>query len=145
MKNCNLFIHGFVGVILVGISFLPIAAVGQTTDFDAGIVRPCEKGATLHSGTAEKECTFEDLVILVKRIIDYIFFFSIPLTAISFSYAGYLYLTAGGNSSKISQANGIFSKVLMGFVVMLSAWLIVKLVASQLLNSNISLPINLGN
>ena len=58
---------------------------------------------------------------------------SIPLAAIAFAYAGYLFLTAAGNSSQISTSKGIFVKVLIGFLFVLTAWLIVRTITSALL------------
>lgn len=47
------------------------------------------------------------------------------LAAIFFMYAGFLYLTSAGDTAKINQAHKIFKDVGWGFVLLLSAWLIV--------------------
>lgn len=81
-------------------------------------------------------CDFNALMTLFNRFINFILYVSIPLAAISFSYAGYLYLSAAGNTGKIEEAHGIFIKVLWGFVFVLSAWLIVYTINKALLSSD---------
>lgn len=81
------------------------------------------------------DCDFNALMTLFNRIINFIFYISIPLAAISFSYAGYLYLSAAGNTSQIEKAHKIFGKVLIGFIFILSAWLIVYTITNSLLSS----------
>ena len=55
-------------------------------------------------------CDFNALMKLVNRVISFILYVSIPLAAISFSYAGYLYLSAAGDTGKIESAHEIFKK-----------------------------------
>ncbi len=81
-------------------------------------------------------CDFNALMTLVNRVISFILYISIPLAAISFSYAGYLYLSAAGNTSQIEKAHEIFGKVLIGFIFVLSGWLIVYSITSALLSNN---------
>ncbi len=108
-----------------------------------GLVIKCQDGGSILKDANgnpvgdEKECGYYDLVRQVNRIVFYLFMFSIPLTAISFSYAGFIMLTAGGNSGAISRAKGIFYKVLTGFLFMLIAWVLVKLIADQLIKPGI--------
>jgi len=70
-------------------------------------------------------CDFNALMLLVKNVITYLMIISVPLAAIAFSYAGFLYLTAAGDSGKVKQAHGIFTKVAIGFIMVLAAWVIV--------------------
>lgn len=81
-------------------------------------------------------CDFNALMKLVNRVISFILYVSIPLAAISFSYAGYLYLSAAGDTGKIESAHEIFKKVLIGFIFILSAWLIVYAITNSLLSSD---------
>jgi len=79
------------------------------------------------------DCTFRDLVNLARNIINFLIIVSIPAATIAFAYAGFLFMTAQGNSSKISQARGIFIKVLIGFLFVLAGWLIVRTITSVLI------------
>ena len=81
-------------------------------------------------------CDFNALMTMVNRFINFIFYISIPLAAISFSYAGYLYLSAAGDTGKITEAHKIFYKVLIGFIFVSAAWLIVYTIQKALLSSD---------
>lgn len=101
-----------------------------TVIFAAGIV-PCD-------GTAASPCTYYKLIELGKNLINFFTLISIPLAAIAFAYAGFLFITGAGNESKIKEAKSIGTKVLIGFLFILSAWLIVYLITSNLLSSEIT-------
>lgn len=79
-------------------------------------------------------CTFNDLITLAQNIINFLILVSIPAAAIAFAWAGFLFMTAKGSESQISQAKGIFVKVLIGFLFVLSGWLIVRTITSVLLD-----------
>ena len=57
---------------------------------------------------------------------------SAPVAAVAFAWAGVLYLTAAGDEGKIGKAHAIFTDVLIGLGIVLSAWLIVKLIVTGL-------------
>jgi len=92
---------------------------------DEGLV-PCE-GAN---------CNFSSFMQLIINLIDFLIKISIPIAIILFSYAGFLYITAGGNPGKIGQAHDIFKTVFIGFLIVLSAWLIVNTLVGPLLNTD---------
>ena len=80
------------------------------------------------------DCDFNHLMQLANNIMRFIIMIAIPLTAIIFSYAGFLYITAAGNETQIHHAHDIFIKVATGFFFILAAWLIVYLITSTLLS-----------
>jgi|SRR3990167_7572882 len=88
------------------------------------------------SGT---ECGFDDLIVLVRNTINFLLIITAPIAAIMFAYAGFLYLTAAGDSGKISKAHGIFWTVLCGIVITLAAWLIISTITGALLKEGYSL------
>jgi hypothetical protein len=67
------------------------------------------------------------------------------VAVISFSYAGFLYLTSQGNPGQISKAHGIFKTTAIGFLIVLSAWLIVYAITGSLLNPTFNPLINPGS
>lgn len=85
----------------------------------AGIVPDCGPNG---------ECTFEHLVELANNLIQFMFKFGAIIAGLLIAYAGWLYLTSGGNPGNVSKAKGIFWKVLVGFVIMLGAYLVVTLI-----------------
>jgi hypothetical protein len=83
--------------------------------------------------TSKEECHFIDLIDALYKIIHYLILIAGSLAAISFAYAGYLYLTAGGDEHNIHHAHEIFWKVAVGFVIMLGAWLFVRTIEKTLI------------
>jgi hypothetical protein len=76
---------------------------------------------------AAEDCQFEDFMALAKNVMDFLLFtIAIPIAAISFAWAGWLYMSAAGNESRVSEAHQIFKYVVLGLCVALAAWLIVN-------------------
>ncbi|MCI0542507.1 family 16 glycosylhydrolase [bacterium] len=120
---------------------VPPAVGGDAGEEVEGGLVPCGTHATPPEGFAPgdqankvaEDCQFADLIELIQRVMNYLLFaFAIPLAAIIFTYAGFLYLTAGGDTGKISRAHSIFLYVVVGLVVALAAWLIVKAIVTGL-------------
>ena len=85
-------------------------------------------------------CNFDDLITLVQRVIDFLIKdIASPIAALMFVYAGYLYLTAGDETEKVSTARQIFISVFWGYVIILGAWLIVRFILNYLTSSDYSL------
>lgn len=82
------------------------------------------------------DCDFNSLMTLINRVMNFIVYLSIPLAAISISYAGYLYISAYGDTGKIQDAHKMFGKIIWGFVFVLAGWLIVYSIMSALLGPN---------
>ena len=89
---------------------------------DSSLV-PC--GTESAGGTVTNPCGWDHAVKLLINITNYLIILGAAVSALAFGYAGLLMMTAGGEMSKIEQAKGIFTKVVIGFLIMLSAWLIV--------------------
>lgn len=101
---------------------------------DSGLI-PC--GNDVKNGKVTDPCGYDDLVTLAKNVIDFLIFkIAAPLGAVMFAYAGFLYLTNGGNESKIKEAHTIFLYVFWGLVVALAAWLIVNFVLTFFLGES---------
>ncbi|MEK7606136.1 MAG: pilin [Patescibacteria group bacterium] len=82
------------------------------------------------------DCNFASLVQLVDGLIDFLLFkISIPLVTILFLWAGFLLITAGGNPGRMEQAKSIFKNAGIGFIIALSAWLIVNLIVTTFVKS----------
>lgn len=72
-------------------------------------------------------CGFDMALVLINNLIKEILFkFATPLFALIIIYAGWLYLTDQGSSEKKGKAKKIIKNALIGYVIALAAWLIVK-------------------
>lgn len=78
-------------------------------------------------------CTFNSLLLLVERVITFLIYISIPLASISFAWAGFLLIFSGGSEQKKNEAKSIFTKTAIGFIIVLSAWLIIYFISKALL------------
>jgi hypothetical protein len=92
-----------------------------TNDKPKGLV-PC-------TGT---DCQACKLVELGQNIINFLVGLSIPLAAVMFAYAGFLYFSSSV-IDKIEKAKKIFTSVLIGFAIVVGGYLIVETVLHTIL------------
>ena len=94
----------------------------------------------------QHRCTFADLVRLGQNIINWLLYIAVFLAAVLLGWAGVLYMSAGGDESRVKLAHEIFKNVLIGFIIALAAWLIVYTITTALLkpDSDIQLLENPG-
>jgi hypothetical protein len=83
------------------------------------------------------DCNYEQFLILIKRVIMFLIELGVAFSAVVFAYAGWLYMTSGGDEGKVKQAHEMLTKVLWGFLFALGAFLIVQLISTQLGYTNI--------
>ncbi|MCR4334234.1 MAG: pilin [Patescibacteria group bacterium] len=81
----------------------------------------------------DTDCGFNDLINGINGLIQFIIYLAVPLATVSFAYAGFLYMTASGDTGKLAQAHKIFRIVVVGLILMFSAWLIVHTITGALL------------
>ena len=74
----------------------------------------------------QEECTVQDFFKLIQSGTNLTFMLAGFIVAIMFMYAGFLMITAAGNASQIQKARTIFKRVVIGFLIMFSAYLLVK-------------------
>ena len=122
------------GTVLLTLSFPFVASAAWS-----GLI-PCGNLVSSASRTVTDPCTFDDLILLAQAVIKFLIFkIAAPLAAIMFAYAGFLWVTNGGNESQISKAKDIFWMVFWGLVVALAAWLTINMIINFFLYSDYSL------
>jgi len=115
--------------------FVPFNGVfAQMPEFEGPIV-PC--GTEASGNTRATACQACDLLTLAQNIIKFIVFLATVLAVLMFIYAGFLYITAAGDTGKIKQAHGIFMAVFIGFIIVLAAWLFIDMLMKAFLSSEI--------
>mgnify|MGYP001579986794 CR=1 FL=1 len=77
-------------------------------------------------------CDFTMLLKLVKNVLDWVVMISFPAAIISFAWAGFNLLT-NGISDKRTEAKKMLWKIVIGFAIILAAWLIVRTIVGILL------------
>ena len=103
---------------------------------DCGGLVPCGCDTNNNERIDENEqCGFNDLLLLIQNLLDWIVLISIPISAVMFAYAGWLYMSAQGDKNKIQSAHTVFVNVTIGFMLVLGAWVIVYSIASAVLET----------
>lgn len=84
-------------------------------------------------GTASDPCTFNKLMVLVRNLINMLVVLSTFLAAAVFAFAGFKLLASGGNESAKKDATSMLTKVVIGYLWILGAWVVVYTISSILL------------
>jgi hypothetical protein len=85
------------------------------------------------------QCTFADLMTMVRNLINALVALSTLLATIAFAWMGFLLVTSGGNESKKNEAKAIGKKVLTGYLWILAAWVLVATLFNVILKPEYSL------
>jgi len=81
-----------------------------------------------------ENCKFNDFLILISDVVKFILFnLAVPIAAIMFFYAGFLMVTAGGESAGArTKAKNIFTNAIIGLALAAGAWVIIHTLLSIL-------------
>ena len=84
------------------------------------------------SGGVDGACGYNDLIKLGQNFLTWAIYLAMLAAVVAIVWAGFLYLSSGGDTGKIKKAHDIMWKVITGIVVTLAAWLIVQSVLKWL-------------
>jgi hypothetical protein len=125
LKKISILVLGL--VIVFAPSFLMVEAV----EF-SGIVPVCNTKLDANGGFSDP-CDFDMLLELVNKFISYLLvYLATPIFALIIIYVAWLYLSDMGSSENIKKAKTILKNAVIGYVIILSAWLIVKTILLSL-------------
>jgi hypothetical protein len=82
------------------------------------------------------DCNFCDVAKTIGNIITFLFKLLTIIAVLVLVYAGFTLVTSAGNPSALEEAKGMFSNVIIGFVIIISAWLVVDTVMKALVDSD---------
>lgn len=85
---------------------------------------------------AARSCSICDIAQLAQNVVNAGIYIAVFLSAVLFAYAGWKYITAGGDPGKAGDARKIFWTVGVGLVLILAAWLIVDIIMKMLVNES---------
>ncbi len=85
------------------------------------VLVPCGRRAA-----DQPTCDFNQLVRLIKNLMDFAITIAPFLAAIAFAFAGFYYFTSAGDTGKVEKAHDIFRNTAIGLVLVLAAWFVVK-------------------
>jgi hypothetical protein len=111
-------------------------AQGKTV---SGMV-PCGNSSGGAPVADAQQCDFIDLMNLIQSTLNFVIYqLATPIAIVMFAYAGAKLVWSNGDTGAEKSARAIFKNTLIGYAVMLSAFLIVKLVFSFFFPDNFSL------
>lgn len=104
-------------------------------------------GSIKYNGTTpvldqnSKECDYNQLIYTIGRIVQFALYIITPIVLGMLLFAGFKYLTANGNPSKIADAKKMFMPIAIGVFFILGAYLIVyKFILQNLLVASPETP-----
>jgi hypothetical protein len=137
--------------IAIGAAFLPLSAFAQvvnspadnpatfntTNPFGAGFsLVPCSGAQSGADPLGGKDtvigCDFAALMIVVQRFINLLLYATTFIAIILIVFAGFKYLTAGGDTSKTTEAKKIFKAIAIGMIIAFTSWVVVNTIVTQL-------------
>jgi hypothetical protein len=114
----------FFVLMVILVLVVPSVSLAQESDWK-GLV-PCDN--------VTKPCDYNQLMNLVNKVINFIFVtLAVPICALMFAYAGFLMVTAGGESASAkTKAKEIFSNTVVGFLFIATSWLVIHIILMEL-------------
>src|SRR3989338_8903582 len=105
----------------------------ETTE-NPGISSPDAPASTDTTVPKSKyNCDFNALLKLANNVINFVLFMlAMPIAAIMFAYAGWLYMSSGFKPAQKDTAKKIFSSVFFGILIAAGAWLLVNTILNLL-------------
>lgn len=107
----------YAGLVVVVVGALPLLALAADLPGLSGPIVTGDLGGPFLDGC--------DILKLANNIIQFGVYASVIVSTLMFTWAGILYVTAAANKGNLEKARGIFWKVFIGLIIVLSAWLIV--------------------
>lgn len=112
--------------------FAPFMLLAQSSSPGTGLTYECVDSAGVYGN-----CTFQDLVLATVRVTNYLIVFTVGFSVVVIAWAGFTYMTSGGNASKRAEANKMLMKVAIGMFFVIAAWFIVNLIADILVSESV--------
>jgi len=88
------------------------------------------------AGKLKNPCDFNAIVDVAQNIVNWLVFISVLVGAALFAYAGLLYVSSAGSEEKVKKAHDLFRSVLVGFLLVLAAWLIVYTISTAVIKED---------
>lgn len=139
----------FLGVILIGALFplFALAQIGSNNASDQNFqLVPCNGISSTDptTGAVTTACDYNALITTVQRFINLFLYAAMFIAVILIVFAGFKYLTAGGNTSKTESAKKILYAVVIGMLIAFLSYAVVYYIvvtlkpngSDTLINSN---------
>lgn len=112
---------------------------------DVGPAKPSFLGGIVTCDGVEYKCDFAAFVGMLNGIINWIIGLAGLIFTISAIYGGFLYITSGINPGNKEKAKSILWNTLIGFVIILTSWLIIYTILDYLVPDDSTIFKFIGN
>ncbi len=92
------------------------------------LIHVCTGGQTLSAPGHRPvvcECNFNDLIAQINLIVKFALYLATFIGTLILIYAGFSYITSGGNPAKAEKAKGMFLNLVIGMIFIICAYFIV--------------------
>lgn len=132
--------RSFIIFVILVVSLFGLFPIGFTlaqTDTNTGLV-PCGRGTA-----GPNDCTFYKLIELIQNVIHFMIYdIAFPLAVILTIYAGgKMVWYSSTNPGKVKEAKGFIWNIIIGFAIMLIAYIAVQEVLSIFVDTGVDTPI----
>ena len=95
---------------------------------DPGPLTVCESGFSDPKlvGPAQRICDFQAFLELVGKVFKYLVWISVPLATLGIGIGGFMMIFGGASESQVTRGKEIFWDSIIGFVIVVAAFIIVK-------------------
>ncbi|MEI8360849.1 MAG: pilin [bacterium] len=131
MKKIVKHLLGLMAIVVLFAPVLSVHAISKDTMFGGSSIKSNTVGAI---GLAEYDENKNDPRIIIANVIKFMLGFLGIIAVIIILFAGFKWMTAGGDSKKIDEAKDLMKNGVMGLIIILSSWAIANFVIDQLLN-----------
>lgn len=80
----------------------------------------------------ESPLRFKTISEFVEGLLRAVVYIALPIISIFIVYAGFMFITAQGNTEKLAQARNNFLYVVIGAILILGAWAIAQLIGGTI-------------
>lgn len=91
------------------------------------------EGGLVKCGGDNNPCTMGDFLGTIHRVIEFAIYKLAPLFVVMMIViGGFFYLTSAGNSSQTSKGKSFIKNAVIGYTIVLTAWLIVNIILTAI-------------
>ena len=106
------------------------------TSLGVPVAFAADPGLVTCGNTGQPNCDFCTLVQMADGLFDFLFVLLTLAAIMTVMYAGFQLVISQGNSGAMEKAKGMVGNIIIGFVIILAAWLIIDTVMKGLVRSD---------
>lgn len=124
----------FLSVFLPSLTFLaPAFAEAAGNPLDINNQKGFESGGDIPAAFGQEANKPTDVRIIITNVVKVVLTFLATIFVVLIIFAGFKYMTAGGNDSQIDEAKKLIINAIIGLLIVLSAYAITAFISSRII------------